>query len=271
MKVAIQGIRGSFHHIVADDYFQDQIDLVECMSFAAIPELICNGEVSYGVMAIENSIAGAILPNYALIDEHNLAIAGEYYLNVQHNLLALKGQDIMDIKEVHSHPMALLQCRSFFKAYPHIKLVEDTDTADVAKRIQEKQLKGIAAIASELAAQEYGLEVLAPAIQTVKENQTRFVIVEARESKYNSLPNKASIKFGLEHRKGGLGEVLLEIAENNVSLTKIQSLPVIENPWEYEFFADLIFDNYHDFKNALIGIKPKVSGYKILGEYIQNK
>ena len=271
MKIAIQGTKGSFHHIVASQYFGASADLVECMSFRDMPQLIVNGEVSFGVMAIENSIAGAILSNYALIDEHNLAIAGEVYLNIQHNLLALEGQGIELIKEVHSHPMALLQCRKFFADYPHKKLVEAEDTAQVAKRIHKEQLRGVAAIGSALAAEPYSLEILASNIQTVKDNQTRFVVLEAKESKNDRLPNKASIKFGLEHVKGGLGDVLVEIASNNVSLTKIQSLPIIENPWEYEFFADLIFEEYNDYKNALIGISNKVHGVKILGEYIQNK
>lgn len=271
MKIAIQGIRGSFHHIVAQNYFGKDITLVECLSFSEIPDLIISGEVDYGIMAIENSIAGAILSNYSLIDENNLAIAGEYYLNIQHNLMSLASQDLSEISEVRSHPMALLQCRKFFKNHPHIKLVEDVDTADVAKRIEEKSIKGVGAIASELAAEEYNLEIIESSIQTVKENQTRFVILEGKESKNEFLPNKSSIKFGLEHRKGGLGDVLTRIAANNVSLTKIQSLPVIDNPWEYEFFADLIFENFNDYRNALIDIKDEVKSYKILGEYKQNK
>ncbi len=271
MKIAIQGIKGSFHHIVAQQYFSEVENLVECKSFSQVSQLVASDQVDYGVLAIENSIAGAILPNYALIDEDQITIAGEHYLNVQLNLMAVEGQKIEDIKEVHSHPMALLQCRAFFKAYPHIRLVEATDTASVAKRIADGSLQGIAAVGSEVAANKYNLEILTSRIQTVKENQTRFVIVEKKESKNSSLPNKASIKFALEHIKGGLGDVLVSIASNRVNLTKIQSLPVIENPWEYEFFADLVFEEYNDFKNAMIDIKDKVHSYKILGEYRQNK
>ncbi len=271
MKIAIQGIKGSFHHIVAQQYFSEVENLVECKSFSQVAQLVASDQVDYGVLAIENSIAGAILPNYTLIDEEQITIAGEHYLNVQLNLMAVAGQKMEDIKEVHSHPMALLQCRAFFKAYPHIRLVEATDTASVAKRIADGSLQGIAAVGSEIAAKKYDLEILTSRIQTVKENQTRFVIVEKKESKNTSLPNKASIKFALEHIKGGLGDVLVNIASNRVNLTKIQSLPVIENPWEYEFFADLVFDEYNDFKNAMIDIKDKVHSYKILGEYRQNK
>jgi len=271
MKIAIQGIKGSFHHIVAQQYFSEVENLVECKSFSQVTQLVASDQVDYGVLAIENSIAGAILPNYTLIDEEQITIAGEHYLNVQLNLMAVEGQKMEDIKEVHSHPMALLQCRAFFKAYPHIRLVEATDTASVAKRIADGSLQGIAAVGSEIAAKKYDLEILTSRIQTVKENQTRFVIVEKKESKNTSLPNKASIKFALEHIKGGLGDVLVSIASNRVNLTKIQSLPVIENPWEYEFFADLVFDEYNDFKNAMIDIKDKVHSYKILGEYTQNK
>ena len=271
MKIAIQGIKGSFHHIVAQQYFSEIENLVECKSFSQVTQLVASDQVDYGVLAIENSIAGAILPNYTLIDEEQITIAGEHYLNVQLNLMAVAGQKMEDIKEVHSHPMALLQCRAFFKAYPHIRLVEATDTASVAKRIADGSLQGIAAVGSEIAAKKYDLEILTSRIQTVKENQTRFVIVEKKESKNTSLPNKASIKFALEHIKGGLGDVLVSIASNRVNLTKIQSLPVIENPWEYEFFADLVFDEYNDFKNAMIDIKDKVHSYKILGEYRQNK
>jgi len=178
MKIAIQGIKGSFHHIVANKYFGEDITLLECMSFTDIPHLLMNDAADSAVMAIENSIAGAILPNYALIDEYDLSIEGEVYINIHHHLMALKGQDIKDIKEVWSHPMALLQCRKFFRSRPEIKLIEEKDTAEVAKRIKEKGLKGIAAIASKMAADMYGLDVLADDIQTIKNNSTRFFILK---------------------------------------------------------------------------------------------
>ena len=180
--IAIQGIKGSFHHEVAQCYFNDNADIIECMSFDGTVDSLLHGNTDFAVMALENSIAGSIIPNYALIDNHNLSIVGEYYLDIQHNLLALQGQTIATIKEVHSHPMALLQCKVFFKDFPHIKLVEAKDTADVAKQISEENIKGVAAIASKNAAHLYGLDVLAESIQTIKHNETRFVIVK-RENK----------------------------------------------------------------------------------------
>ncbi len=195
-------------------------------------------------MALENSIAGSIIPNYALIDTHNLSIVGEYYLDIQHNLLALEGQSIADIKEVHSHPMALLQCKAFFKQYPHIKLVEAKDTADVAKQISEQNIKGIAAIASKNAAELYGLNVLAESIQTIKHNETRFVIVkrENHELEKDEV-NKASLKFELDHKRGSLAAILNVLSDCKLNLTKIQSLPKIETPWKYAFFVDVTFED----------------------------
>ena len=158
--VAIQGIKGSFHHIVSQDYFGEDTAVNECLSFDETVDALLSGKTEVAIMALENSIAGSIIPNYALIDNNNLHIVGEYYLDIQHNLMALPNQNIEDIKEVHSHPMALLQCKAFFKNYPHIKLVEDKDTADVAKRIQDQNLKGIAAIASSLAASIFELNII---------------------------------------------------------------------------------------------------------------
>ena len=270
MNIAIQGIKGSFHHIVAERYFGTSHQLSECMTFAEMPDLVSEGKVAAAVMAIENSIAGAILPNYALIDESDLRVTGEIFLPIHHNLMALRGQSIADIKEVYSHPMALLQCRKFFRKYPHIHLVEDKDTADVAKRIQEGQLKGIAAIASDMAADIYDLEILASDIQTIKDNHTRFVIIEKADKIKDLVPTKASLKFVLEHTSGSLGEVLMELAKHKVNLSKIQSLPIIDKPWEYAFFADLVFQDYEEYNNALNDIKAKVSSCKILGEYVKN-
>ena len=198
MKVSIQGIKGSNHHIVAKNYFEKEVSLLECMSFDSLVDSLIEGKSDIGIMAIENTIAGSIIPNYALIDQHHLHIVGEYYLNIHHHLMALTGQKLTDIKEVVSHPMALLQCKEFFKNHKNIKLVEDSDTADVAKRISENQLKNIAAIAPKIAAEIYGLEVIEDEIQTIKDNATRFVIVQTNQSKLNQNSiNKASLKFQL--------------------------------------------------------------------------
>lgn len=271
MKVAIQGVKGSFHHIVAERYFSNDIELTECMTFSEMPKLLKSNKVDVLVMAIENSIAGSILPNYALIDKHHLEIIGEFHLSIHQNLMGLKGQKIEDIKEVYSHPMALLQCADFFEKYPQIKLIEDHDTAEVAKRIQDKQLKGVGAIASLLAAEIYDLEIIAPEIQTIKNNATRFFILDQKEEVKNIKANKASIRFTVTHEVGSLGQILTEFGNNGVNLSKIQSMPVIDEPWRYAFFADLIFKNYEDYQISLNNIASKVKTLKILGEYTRSK
>lgn len=271
MKVAIQGIKGSFHHIVAEQFFGKNIDLLECMSFSEMPDLLHRKKADVLIMAIENTIAGAILPNYALIDDEKLTISGEFHLPIQHNLMVLNGEHIEDIKEVYSHPMALLQCHKFFKQYPHIKLIEDKDTASVAKRIYDKKLKGVGAIASELAAEIYDLTILATSIQTIKKNATRFFILNNEENKNAVSANKASIKFITSDETGSLATVLTILAKHHINLTKIQSMPVIQTPWKYAFFADFIFNSYTDYLNAMNEIKGKVEMLKIIGEYTKSR
>ncbi|QLE01776.1 prephenate dehydratase [Galbibacter sp. BG1] len=267
-RVAIQGILGSFHHQVAQEYFGSAVEVNECLSFDALVDSLINKTSDIAVMAIENSIAGSIIPNYALIDSNNLHIIGEHYINVNHNFMALKGQSISDIKEVYSHPMALLQCKTFFKQYPHIKLVEDADTAEVARRIHQGQLKGVGAIASKAAASIFDLEILAEKIQTIQTNSTRFVIVKTKNS---IIPkeeiNKASIMFELGTKRGSLATVLNVMSDCKLNLTKIQSLPKIETPWRYSFFVDVTFEQYEDFEKAkaLLGIM--ASHFKVHGEY----
>ncbi|SEP17307.1 prephenate dehydratase [Flavobacterium sp. CF108] len=267
-KIAIQGIKGSFHHQVVKEYFSENVDIDECLSFEELIDSLIAGKSDQAVMAIENSIAGPIIPNYALIDKNNLHIIGEHYLNIQQNLMALKGQKIEDIKEVHSHPMALLQCMDFLKQYPNIKLVEDKDTAETARRIQEKQLTGIAAIASETASEMYDLDIIAPAIQTIKNNMTRFVIIKKQNS---FLPeneiNRASVKFELDHKRGSLAAVLNVMSDCKLNLTKIQSLPKIETPWKYSFFVDVTFEKYEDFAKAKALLNIMAEYFKVLGEY----
>jgi prephenate dehydratase len=266
--VAIQGIKGSFHHIVSQDYFGEDTAVNECLSFDETVDALLSGKTEVAIMALENSIAGSIIPNYALIDNNNLHIVGEYYLDIQHNLMALPNQNIEDIKEVHSHPMALLQCKAFFKNYPHIKLVEDKDTADVAKRIQDQNLKGIAAIASSLAASIFELNIIAESIQTIKHNETRFAIVKQNNTEINTAEiNKASIKFELDHKRGSLAAILNVLSDCKLNLTKIQSLPKIETPWLYAFFVDVTFDDYKDFDKAKAVIEIMATHLKVLGEY----
>ena len=266
--IAIQGAEGSNHHKVARDFYGNSIQLKECMSFDALVAYLLDNSEALGVMAIENTIAGSIIPNYALIDTNNLHIIGEKYLNIHHHLMALKGQSINDIKEVWSHPMALLQCKEFFKKHPHIKLVEDVDTAEVAKRISKQNLVGIAAIAPKIAADIFNLVIIEDDIQTVKENATRFVIVQTKlPTKGIDQINKASLKFQLDHKRGSLAAILNMLSDCKMSLTKIQSLPVIETPWKYSFFVDVTFEEYQDYEKAVKIIEIMAEEFKILGTY----
>ncbi|UUC46825.1 prephenate dehydratase [Flavobacterium cerinum] len=267
-KIAIQGIKGSFHHQVAKEYFNESKSLIECMSFDELVKNVLEDDRNLGIMALENSIAGSIIPNYALIDYNKLHIIGEHYLDIRMNLMALPGQTIEDIREVHSHPIALLQCKKFFSRYPHIRLVEDADTAETARRIKEKQLTGIGAVAGMVASEMYELPIIADNIHTVKSNKTRFVIVKAQNS---VIPkdeiNKASLKFELEDMQGSLAGVLNQMNNYKLNLTKIQSMPIIEKPWQYSFFVDITFDQYEDYEKAKINLEAITKEFKVLGEY----
>jgi prephenate dehydratase len=272
ITIAIQGIKGSFHHQVAQEYFGIDVAVDECLSFEELVDSLLSGKSDQAVMAIENSIAGPIIPNYALIDKNNLHIIGEHYLDIHQNLMGLKGQKIEDILEVHSHPMALLQCMEFLKKYPTIKIVEDKDTAETARRIHENQLLGIAAIASKTAAEMYDLEILAPEIQTINNNMTRFVIINTKDHFVAEEEiNRASIKFELDHKRGSLAAILNVMSDCKLNLTKIQSLPKIETPWKYSFFVDVTFENYDDYAKAKSLIEIMAEYFKVLGEYKNTK
>ncbi|WP_121312671.1 prephenate dehydratase [Flavobacterium sp. 102] len=267
-KIAIQGIKGSFHHQVAQSFFQQEYDLDECMSFDDLVKSLVNNQAHKGVMALENSIAGSIIPNYALIDRNNLHIIGEHYLDIHMNLMVLKGQKIADIKEVHSHPIALLQCAVFFSQYPHIKLVESGDTAETARRIQEQKLTGIGAVAAPIAAQLYDLEILAAGIHTIQSNKTRFVIVKTTNKEWpKEQINKASVKFELDDTAGSLATVLNVMNNCKLNLTKIQSMPIIETPFQYSFFVDVIFEKYKHYEKAKNILALMTTHFKVLGEY----
>lgn len=267
-KIAIQGIKGSFHHQVAQAYFGPLNDLDECMSFDDLVKSLVTNQAHKGVMALENSIAGSIIPNYALIDRNNLHIIGEHYLDIHMNLMVLKGQKIEDITEVHSHPIALLQCAVFFSQYPHIKLVESGDTAETARRIQEQQLLGIGAVAAPIAAQLYDLEILAAGIHTVQSNKTRFVIVKTTNKEWPKEDiNKASVKFELDDTPGSLATVLNVMNNCKLNLTKIQSMPIIEQPFQYSFFVDVIFEKYKHYEKAKNILALMTTHFKVLGEY----
>lgn len=266
--VAIQGVKGSFHHIVSQQFFDKPVDVIECLTFDIVVDSLITESCDAAIMALENSIAGSIIPNYALIDKYNLHIVGEHYLDIQHNLMALQNQAISDIAEVYSHPMALLQCKDFFKHYPYIKLIEDKDTAEVAQRIQEKQLKGVGAIASTMAAEIFNLDILAHSIQTIKQNETRFAIVKRVNSEVpENQISKASVMFETDHKRGSLAAILNVMSDCKLNLTKIQSLPIVETPWKYAFFVDVTFEKYQDFSKAKSIIDIMGEGFKVLGEY----
>ena len=270
-NIGIQGVKGSFHHIVANSYFGEEISLVEFLSFEEMISTLCKDQIDYAVMAIENSTAGSIIPNYALIDEYDVNIVGEYYLQIIHNLMALKGQSINDIKEVQSHPMALLQCRDFFKKNPNITLVEEKDTAQIAKKIAKNKILGLGAIASKLASKIYELNIINDNIQTIKKNQTRFVILQNNNTIKNDNINKASLKFELDHKRGSLATILNVLSDCKLNLTKIQSMPKIQTPWRYSFFVDVTFDKLEYYLKAKSIIEIMAKEFKVLGEYKNSK
>ena len=267
MKVAIQGIKGSYHHRVALEFFGKEIDILECLSFDDLADLTHEGKCDYAVMAIENSIAGSIIPNYSLIDDNDLHIIGEYFININHNLMVYPGVDFNKIINISSHPMALLQCKDFLKKTDKI-IVEDRDTAQVAKRIRDKNIKDTAAIAGLEAAEMYGLEVIKTNIQTIKDNETRFVVISKSKSKsISNNPDKASLKFILSHRNGSLANILNILASHDLNLTKIQSIPIIETPWKYSFFIDTTFSNYKKYKEAIKKVSSQSEMVKEFGIY----
>ncbi|MFD2908198.1 prephenate dehydratase [Flavobacterium ardleyense] len=267
IKVAIQGILGSFHHQVAEKLYPKSVSIQECMTFNSLVNSILGGDAAIGIMALENSIAGSILPNYNLIDENDLQIIGEHYLDIDMNLMALKDQKIEDISEVHSHPIALLQCAVFFNKHPHIKIIESVDTAETAQRIKNNNLKGIAAVASSVAAEMYDLEILEKNIHTIKTNKTRFVIVKKNSEITLDNVNKASVKFSLLDTPGNLASILNVLNDFGLNVTKIQSVPIIQKPFEYAFFVDFIFKEYDSFLEVKSILETMTWELKLLGVY----
>lgn len=265
-KIAIQGIKGSYHHEVAAQCFGAAISLEECLSFDALVAAVTSGVAPVGVMALENSIAGSIIPNYALIDKNNLHIVAEAYIRIEHQLMALAGTQLSEIKEVASHPMALLQCKDFFANHPHVKLIEDADTAEVAQRIAANQISGLGAIASKTAAALYGLEIIAPNIHSIANNATRFVVVKTTPNDSDDI-NKASLKFVLDHKRGSLAAVLNVLSDCKLNLTKIQSMPVVDTPWKYSFFVDVTFEEAAFYTKTLQLLEIMTESLKVLGTY----
>lgn len=267
-KVSIQGYEGSFHQVAARFFYGKQVEIIPCGTFHDVIKIALNkNESDGGVMAIENSIAGSILPNYNLLQKSDLRIVGEIYLQVKQNLLVNHGVSLEDIKEVHSHSMALQQCYDFLENHKW-KLVETEDTALSAKHIHQHKATHIAAIASKLAAELYDLQILAPDIHTLKNNYTRFLFLE-REGESDAVKdaNKASVNFHTDHSKGSLAKVLTRIAEGGINLSKLQSFPIPGSDFKYSFHADMEFDSVNRFEHVIESIKPLTAALKIYGVY----
>ncbi len=267
MKISVQGEKGCFHEVAARQYFRnDNIEIVPCSTFDNTLKAVLDGEAEMAIMAIENARSGSILYNYTLIRESGMKILGEHDLRVKQNLMALPGQTINDIRQIRSHPIALSQCMAFLNHYPDITLVESDDTAGSARLISEKKLKKIAAIAPSSAAEIYGLEILAPGIETYHKNYTRFLIIGTEDKAINT-GNKVSICFATGHKPGSLATVLVKLAEMNINLSKIQSVPRLNGDWEYMFYLDLELPVNSDIREIRTILEKYTSSLEILGIY----
>ena len=271
-RVAIQGVMGCFHEQAARLFYEEHghivPDIVECLTFEDLYRNIDSGKADAAVMAIENTVSGGLLPNFELLRKYDRKIKGEVFLRIQQNLMALPGQTIEDIKEVRTHYMAINQTRQFFKDYPWIRLVESEDTAKSAADLAAEGLKGVGAVASTLAAELYGLEMLAESIETYKQNFTRFLILDDALEVDKSKVNKSSMCFTLSHTPGSLAHVLTILSFYGMNLTRIQSLPIPGQEWQYFFYVDIKFDDYVRYEQALAAVRPLMEDLNILGEYI---
>ena len=275
-KVAIQGIVGSYHDIAAHKFFGgEDIELVCCDTFEDVFEEMRQDSNVVGMIAIENTIAGSLLHNYELLRDSGMSIVGEHKLRISHSILCLPEDDWDDIKEVNSHPVALMQCREFLKRHSNMKIVEANDTAGSAEEISRKQLRGHAAICSKSAAPLYGMKVLEEGIETNKHNFTRFLVIsdpwQAESICMPNKSNKASIVFSLPHSEGSLSQVLSIFSFYRINLTKIQSLPIIGREWEYMFYVDVTYDDYTRYRQSIDATRPLTKQFKILGEYKDGK
>jgi len=265
LKVSIQGFEGSFHQIAARQFFGKSVVVAPCATFREVVELTRAGETDASVMAIENSIAGSILPNYNLLQKSNLKIIGEVYLPIKQHLLVNPGVALEDIREVHSHPMAIQQCLDFLVKY-NWKLVETEDTALSAIHIHQHKNKHTAGIAGKLAAELFDLNIIAENIHTEKHNYTRFLVLQQKDVPSNNA-DKASISFHTDHSKGSLAKVLTKIAEGGINLSKLQSFPIPGSNWKYNFHADLEFDTIEQFNAVIKNIGSLTEDIKIFGVY----
>jgi prephenate dehydratase len=272
IKVSIQGYEGSFHQMAARQFFGKDVEVIPCATFREVVKIAASRKESDGgVMAIENSIAGSILPNYTLLQKSNLQISGEIYLQIRQNLLVNKGVKLEDIREVHSHPMAIQQCFDFLDKY-NWKLVETEDTALSAKHIYQRHSRHAAAIAGRLAAELFNLDIIAPNIHTMKHNYTRFLILRREEEIHqHNDADKASVNFHTDHSRGSLARVLTRIAEGGINLSKLQSFPIPGSDWKYSFHADMEFETVEQFNRVIEEIRPITDHLKVYGVYRKGK
>lgn len=270
-KIAIQGVKGCFHEQAARLFYEglgcSAPEIVECAGFDDLYKSLSGGQADAAVMAIENTVSGGLLPNFELLRKYDRKIKGEVFLRIQQNLMALPGQKIEDIKEVRTHYMAINQTREFFKDYPWIRLVESEDTAKSAADVAGNSLAGVGAVASELAARLYGLDILAESIETYKQNFTRFLILDDGLQVEKDKVNKASWCFTLNHKPGSLAHVLTILSFYDMNLTRIQSLPIPGHEWQYFFYVDIKFEDYIRYEQALSAVRPLMEDLNILGEY----
>jgi prephenate dehydratase len=270
IKVAIQGIATSFHEVAALTYFQTPIETVECLSFHALCESLKNGKSDFAVMAIENSIAGSILPNYFLLQEYHFSIIGEVYLPIHMHLLAMPGVKLSDIRSIESHPMAIRQCNDFLFRLKNVEIRESDDTAVSARKVKDKKLTDTAAIANEYAAKKFGLQILEKRIETNKKNFTRFLILtKGRQVTKDS--NKASLCFEVANEVGSLAEALMTLKNNQINLSKIQSIPIVGKPSEYSIHIDVEWKKRKTYDDAIQQLLRQVRNLNVLGEYKKAK
>ena len=269
-RVAVQGYRGCFHEEAARRFYGEYapLEIVECAAFEDLYRTLDSSEADAAVMAIENTVSGGLIQNYELLQKYRRPVKGEVYLRIVQNLMALPGQTLRDIHEVRTHYMAVNQTRDFFRdKCPWIRLVESEDTAGSAADIAREGLEGVGAVASVAAAQVYGLEILAPGIETYKQNFTRFLIFDESMETASEEVDKSSICFTLPHKPGSLAQILTILSFYDMNLTRIQSLPIPGREWQYFFHADIKFDSYSRYQQALSAVKPLVEDLVILGEY----
>ena len=271
-KIAIQGVKGCFHEQAARLFYQGHgimdPEVVECLTFDGLYKGLDEGRADAAIMAIENTVSGGLLPNFELLRKYDRKIKGEVFLRIQQNLMALPGQNIEDIKEVRTHYMAINQTREFFKDYPWIRLVESEDTAKSAADVARNGLMGVGAVASTLAADLYGLEILAESIETYKQNFTRFLVFDDSLEVDLLKTNKASMCFTLPHAPGSLAHVLTIMSFYGMNLTRIQSLPIPGQEWQYFFYVDIKYEDRIRFEQAIAAVRPLMEDLNILGEYV---